>query len=181
MKAPGSWQAVQKWAKGKLLRARRLVWGFALFALVCWAGERRVFAQSPGARKPSQGQVAGQFLRAILRADYAVAYRHLAPEVRRAVSLERFEAAARPLWKSGQRYGQQIELYKLGVRLGAEGSSQLFYAFTFAGAPVATPPAAVLEVTYRDTAARTVLGFDLRTPRAVVPKRPSPRTGGTKK
>ncbi|GAB3289391.1 hypothetical protein ACFQT0_08475 [Hymenobacter humi] len=118
----------------------------------------------------SQGQVAWQFLRAILRADYTAAYARLAPEVRRAVSLAHFEEAARPLWRSGQRRGQQIELYKLGVRLGAGGSSRLFYSFTFATDSGKVPPPAVLEVTFRDTTARAVLGFGLRGGRSALPK-----------
>ncbi|MGY3089245.1 hypothetical protein ACVWYF_002285 [Hymenobacter sp. UYAg731] len=113
----------------------------------------------------SQGQVAGQFLRAILRANYSSAYSRLAPEVRQSISLARFAVAARPLWKSGQRPGRGtvIELYKLGVRLGDGGSSRLFYSFSFAADSSLRTPSELLEVTFRDTASRAVLGFSLRT------------------
>ena len=119
--------------------------------------------QAPAAvRRPSQGQVAGQFLREVLRADYPAAYGRLAPEVRRSVSLGRFAAAARPLWKSGAHRSRAIELYKLGVRLGDNGASRLFYAFAFAADSSLKTPSVLLEVTFRDTAARAVLGFAVR-------------------
>lgn len=127
----------------------------------------------PAPRKASQAQVARQFLRAVLRGDYSAAYTRLAPEVRRAVSRQRFEEAARPLWKSGQRRGQEIELYKLGVRL-AGPSSRLFYAFTFSADSAITPPPTVLEVNFRDTTARVVLGFGLRPGPRPAPKRLAP-------
>jgi hypothetical protein len=113
-------------------------------------------------RRQSQSQTATQFLRAVLRADYVAAYRQLAPEVRQTVGFPQFEASARPLWRSGQRHHPAIELYKLGVRLGDSGASRLFYAFSFAADSLAKPPSVLLEVTFRDTAARTVLGFGLR-------------------
>lgn len=118
--------------------------------------------------KLSQGQAAWQFLRAILRADYPVAYGRLAPEVQQAVSLRRFEAAARPLWKSGQRHRREIELYKLGVRLGDGGASRLFYTFSFAADSGLKMPSVLLEVTFRDTASRAILGFGLRAVKAPV-------------
>ena len=124
-------------------------------------------------RRLSQGQVSGQFLRAVLRADYATAYGRLAPEVRQAVSRGRFEEAARPLWKSGQRRGQEIELYKLGVRLGDRGGARLFYAFSFAADSSLKTPPVLLEVTFRDTASRSVLGFGMRTTPVPATKKPS--------
>ena len=127
------------------------------------------------ARQPSQGQAAGQFLRAVLRANYSVAYGRLAPEVRQGISLPGFVAAARPLWKSGQRPGRgaAIELYKLGMRLGDKGSSRLFYSFSFAADSSLRIPSDLLEVTFRDTASRAVLGFSLRTSPIVRPDKPS--------
>jgi hypothetical protein len=120
----------------------------------------------PGARATtlqlSQSQVASQFLRAVLRANYSAAYSRLAPEVRQGVGMAGFAAAARPLWKSGQRHGTAIELYKLGVRLGEGGSSRLFYSFSFAADSSLRVPSELLEVTFRDTASRAVLGFGLR-------------------
>ncbi|WP_216679922.1 hypothetical protein [Hymenobacter siberiensis] len=127
------------------------------------------------ARRPSQSQAAGQFLRAVLRANYSGAYGRLAPEVRQGISLPRFVAAARPLWKSGQRPGRgtAIELYKLGMRLGDKGSSRLFYSFSFAADSSLRIPSELLEVTFRDTASRAVLGFSLRPNGVAVPNKPT--------
>ncbi|UOQ98852.1 hypothetical protein MUN81_05025 [Hymenobacter sp. 5317J-9] len=121
----------------------------------------------------SQAQAAHQFLRAVLRADYAAAYRRMAPEVRHTISLVQFETSARPLWRSGQKHRQAIELYKLGVRLGDGGASRLFYAFSFAADSARKPPPVLLEVTFRDTAARAVLGFGLRANTPPLPAKPS--------
>lgn len=124
----------------------------------------------PAPPRYSQAQVAGQFLRAVLRAEYAAAYGRLAPEVRRAVSSAAFETAARPLGKVGRR-AAPLELYKLGVRLGDGGTARLFYSFAFAADSALPQPSVLFEVTFRDTAARGVLAFGLgRTPRRVVPK-----------
>lgn len=128
-------------------------------------------AQQPqqGPLKLRQGQAAWQFLRAVLRADYAAAYGRLAPEVRQLVSFGRFTAAARPLWKSGQQHQQQeIELCKLGVRINENGATHLFYTFTFAADSSLKPPRVQLEVTFRDTASRAVLGFALQAVKAPV-------------
>lgn len=145
--------------------------GLVCYGLVCggWRGGQ------PVPLRPSQGQAAGHFLRAVLRANYAAAYGRLAPEVRQGISLAQFAVAARPLWKSGQRPGRgpAIELYKLGVRLGDGGSSRLFYSFSFAADSSQRVPPELLEVTFRDTAARAVLGFSLRRAVPVSPqKRP---------
>ena len=126
--------------------------------------------QVPVPARLSQGQAAGQFLRAVLRADYARAYGRLAPELRRAVSLAQFAAAARPLWKTGVRRSPEIELYKLGVRLGDNGASRLFYSFAFAADSSLKVPSVLLEVTFRDTASRAVLGFGVR-PAGMAPTR----------
>ncbi|MBF9141699.1 hypothetical protein [Hymenobacter properus] len=114
------------------------------------------------APRPGQAQAAGLFLRAVLRANYPAAYARLAPEVRQGFSLKQFVAAAHPIWKSGQRHGTQIELYKLGVRLGDRGGSRLFYNFSFAADSAMKSPSELLEVTFRDTAARAVLSFGVR-------------------
>jgi hypothetical protein len=128
------------------------------------------------AHGPSQGHVAWQFLRAVLRADYPAAYGRLAPEVRRAISQNMFESAAQPLWKTGQRRNPEIQLYKLGVRLGERGFSQLFYSFSFeADSGLAKPPV-LLEVTFRDTASRVVLGFSMH--HFGSPIRPAASKGG---
>jgi hypothetical protein len=145
-------------------------------AMIVGLTELQLPGQTP--RQPSQSQAAGQFLRAVLRADYLAAYGNLAPEVRQAISLKRFETAARPLWKSGQHRSPEIELYKLGVRLGDRGASRLFYSFSFAADSSLKPPPVLLEVTFRDTASRTILGFNLRTAAPVqrsVPVMKSPK------
>ena len=164
----------------RLTRATRRHALLSLAALLVGALLARGAASNPRlpAPKPGQGQVAGQFLRAVLRAEYAVAYGRLAPEVRRAVSPAAFGAAARPLWKAGRR-AAPLELYKLGVRLGDGGVSRLFYSFAFAADSALPQPSVLFEVTFRDTAARGVLGFGLRHgARRVVPQTgasPSPR------
>jgi hypothetical protein len=134
----------------------RISWAFvALLALA--AG---LHAQ-PAA--PTQPQVARRFLLEILRAEYPAAYRRLAPEVRAAVPLPAFEAAARPLWQQGQARGPAIELYQIGARLGGAGRpNQWFCRFTFASDSARRPQPVLLEVIFRDTTARAVLGFGLR-------------------
>jgi hypothetical protein len=150
-----------------------------LAALGC--GYSQAPAQSSRQAKPSQGQAASQFLRAVLRADYAGAYARLAPEVRRGVSLAGFQAAARPMWKSGQPRRQQIELYKLGMRIDDGGGSQLFYSFSFAADSSLKTPPVLLEVTFRDTASRAVLGFGLRPNQSAAPKRATKPSSGSRR
>lgn len=132
-----------------------------VWALFAAGGALRVAAAQQPLR-PGQAQAASQFLRAVLRANYVGAYARLAPEVRQTVRYNRFVAAARPLWQTGQRRGPAIELYKLGMRLGDRGASRLFYDFSFAADSGLKTPAVLLEVTFRDTATRAVLGFGLR-------------------
>ncbi|GAC1380907.1 MAG: hypothetical protein NVS3B25_24870 [Hymenobacter sp.] len=139
------------------------------------AGTTQVPLQAEEPVRISQGQVAYRFVRAVLRADYAAAYGRLAPEVRRSVSLPRFEAAARPLWKRGQSRQQEIELYKLGVRLGDGQAARLFYAFSFAADSALKRPAVLLEVTFRDTASRNILGFGVRVVKLANSGRPAQR------
>lgn len=153
---------IGRWLVRKVVGHVRLdlvvvVWAWA----VGLAGAQAVSHTPP---KPSQGQVAGWFLRAVLRADYAEAYQRLAPEMQRAVNLERFTASARPLrQRAGPR--REISLYKLGVRLGAGQASRLFYSFAFVADSSLKTPSVLMEVTFRDTASRLVLGFGLRSTR----------------
>ncbi|GAB3636831.1 hypothetical protein GCM10027422_24210 [Hymenobacter arcticus] len=99
----------------------------------------------------------------VLRAEYPAAYRRLAPEVRAAVPLAAFKVAAQPLWQAGQVRGVAVELYQIGARLGTgRGGNQWFCRFSFASDSARRPPPVLLEVTFRDTAARAVLGFGLR-------------------
>ena len=151
----------------KWLRLARLLAGVALAVATGLASAARPTPPTP--RRLSQGQAAGHFLRAVLRADYPTAYGRLAPEVRRSVSPGQFAAAARPLWKSGARHAHEIELYKLGIRLSEGGGSQLFYSFSFAAESGLKLPSVLLEVTFRDTASRAILGFGVRRVAARVP------------
>ena len=129
----------------------------ALLGLVGLAGSTR-----PGPPAPTQPQVARRFLLEVLRADYPAAYRRLAPEVRAAVPLPAFTRAARPLWQQGQARGPAIEFYQLGAWVGGGRPGQWFCRFRFAADSARRPPLVLLEVTFRDTTARAVLGFGLR-------------------
>lgn len=113
----------------------------------------------------SQVQVSRQFLRALLRGDYAAAYGQLAPEVRRGVSAARFRQLARPIVAQRQRRGQTIELYKVGIRLdeaGQGGQPFVAFAWTADAASAQRMPPQWLEVTFQDAEARQVLEFQLR-------------------
>ena len=112
---------------------------------------------------PTQAQVARRFLLEILRADYPAAYRRLAPEVRQALPPAAFAAAAQPLARQGQVRGPAIELYQIGAWLGTPPQpNRWFCRFSFASDSARRPPPVLLEVTFRDTAARAVLGFRLQ-------------------
>jgi hypothetical protein len=112
---------------------------------------------------PTQAQVAYRFLSEVLRADYPAAYHRLAPEVQRALPSAAFATAAQPLQQLGQQRGPEIKLYKLGTRLSGRGKpGQWFYSFSFAKDSLLKPPPVLLEVTFRDTTARQVLGFGVR-------------------
>jgi hypothetical protein len=130
-------------------------------ALALVVGVGRGFSTQPEA--PTQAQVSYRFLNEILRADYPAAYRRLAPEVQRALPSAAFATAAQPLQQLGQQRGPNIKLYKLGTRLSGRGKpGQWFYSFSFAKDSLLKPPPVLLEVTFRDTAARQVLGFGVR-------------------
>jgi hypothetical protein len=117
----------------------------------------------PHPAAPTQAQVARRFLLDVLTAKYPAAYRRLAPEVRAALPLAAFEVAAQPLWQQGQARGAAVELYQVGTWLGtSRRDSPWFCRFSFASDSVQLPPPVLLEVTFRDTAARAVLGFRLR-------------------
>ena len=129
--------------------------GILLFALVSSFG----FQPAP---RPTQAQVARRFLSEVLRADYPAAYHRLAPEVSDTLRPMAFEAAAQPLWHLGQQRGQAVELYKLGTWLSEGGGHEpWFYRFSFANDSARRPPPVLLEVTFRDTTTRQVLGFGI--------------------
>ena len=146
----------------------------ALVVLMGLASAQQPISVPPVARL-SQAQAAGRFLRGVLLANYAAAYGYLAPEVRRAIGPSRFAMAARQLWKSAPPQHREIELYKLGLRLDDTGRSRLFYSFSFAvDSGLKTPPV-LLEVTFRDTASRAVLGFGVRYSQGPPKSRTQPR------
>ena len=133
--------------------------------LLAVAGLAPARPQPPRQLRPTQAQVARRFLVEVLAASYPAAYRRVAPEVQASVPLATFEVAARPLWQQGQARGPAIELYQIGTRLGnGRRASQWFCRFSFASdsAQPRRPPPVLLEVTFRDTTARAVLGFGLR-------------------
>jgi hypothetical protein len=111
--------------------------------------------------RPSQVQVARQFLLAVLRADYDHAYQLLAPEVSAAVSPARFREAARPLYDKGQQFQSSIDLYKLGLRIGEANDVRNFYSFMFKSDTLAPRPQVQLDVTFRDSTATRILSFGL--------------------
>jgi hypothetical protein len=111
--------------------------------------------------RPTQVQVARQFLLAILRGDYDQAYKQLAPEVSAAVTPARFRAAAQPLYAKGQGFKPSIDLYKLGLRIGEANDVRYFCSFMFKSDTLAPRPQVQLDVTFRDSAATHVLSFGL--------------------
>jgi hypothetical protein len=112
------------------------------------------------AAPPAQAFLARQFLLAVLQGRFAAAYQLLAPEARQQLSRQQFRQAAQPLYQRGQQAGADIELYRLGLRLGENDDTRWFYAFTFRrDSAAAAPPQ--LDVTFRDSAATQVLEFRL--------------------
>jgi hypothetical protein len=115
----------------------------------------------PTPSKPSQIQVAQQFLIALLQRQYKQAYQLLAPEVSAAISLRQFEAATQPLIEQSQRRGQAIALYKLGMRISDGPVTRYFYNFSFKSDTLQAKPNVLLDVSFRDSTAMRVLSFGL--------------------
>ena len=108
----------------------------------------------------SQVQVARRFWRAVLRPDDRAAYALLTPSLRRTLPLAAFRHRARQVRAAA--HGRAIELYKLGFRLEDNGRVRPFVAFTYAADSAATARRVLLDVTFRDTAARAVWRFEAR-------------------
>ena len=108
----------------------------------------------------SQVQVARRFWRAVLRPDDRAAYALLTPSLRRTLPLAAFRHRARRVRAAA--HGRAIELYKLGFRLEDNGRARPFVAFTYAADSAATARRPLLDVTFRDTAARAVWRFEAR-------------------
>ncbi|MGI4863981.1 MAG: hypothetical protein ACRYFZ_08655 [Janthinobacterium lividum] len=99
----------------------------------------------------------------VLQADYPTAYQRLTPEVRATLRPAAFAAAAQPLRQLGRQRGQALELYTLGTHLSERGGHEpWFYRFSFVKDSLQKPPSVLLEVTFRDTTTRQVLGFRVR-------------------
>ncbi|TGD81340.1 hypothetical protein [Hymenobacter wooponensis] len=130
---------------------------FALLGLLVLTPLLAHPAQAP----TTQVQVARQFLLAVVRGEWAVAYGHLAPEVRQGLSAQQFQKAAEPLYKQAKHYGPTISLYKLGYRLRDTQVPQPFVAFSYKADTLQAYPHFQLDVTFRDSTARQVLGFGL--------------------
>ncbi|WP_345074179.1 hypothetical protein [Hymenobacter fastidiosus] len=120
-----------------------------------------VLLAPPARARPSQVQLARQFLLAVLRGDYEHAYQLLAPEVSAAITPAHFRAAARPLYEKGQQFRPAIDLYKLGLRIGEANDVRNFYSFMFKSDTLATRPQVQLDVTFRDSTATRILSFGL--------------------
>jgi hypothetical protein len=111
--------------------------------------------------RPSQVQVARQFLLAVLRGEYAAAYQLLTPETQASLTARQFRAAVQPLRAQAQRHGQPIDLYKLGYRIGELNDVRSFYSFMFKSDTLAARPQVQLDVTFRDSTATRILTFGL--------------------
>jgi hypothetical protein len=147
-----------------LLHMKQIGWFFinrwvtSLLVLLLLSVPLGVGVASP-ASQPSQIQAARQFLLAVLRGEFDVAHRMLAPEVGSALTPARFRAVALPLYEQGRHYGPSIDLYKLGFRLRDGQHPQSFVAFMFKADTLAARPTVQLDVTFRDSTARQVLSF----------------------
>lgn len=116
----------------------------------------------PEPPRNTQVQATRQFLTAALRGDTA-AIRWLAPELRRKLGVVGVQRALAPLAVAGQRRGSEIELYKLGWWLEADGSSRPFVAYSWAADSAKhRPKREWLQVAFRDSAARQIVEFELR-------------------
>ena len=140
-------------------RGWRLRWLAVPAWLAVLAGAGRV---APPASRPSQVQVARQFLGAAARGETATAYGWLAPEVRRGLGPLAFAGALAAVQARGQARGAALQLYKLGFRLEEGGPGRPFVAYTWAADSALRVKREWLEVSFRDTAARAVWGFGWR-------------------
>lgn len=110
---------------------------------------------------PSQVQVARRFLLAVVQGKWEAAYTWLAPEAQQGLTLEQFRGVGRPFREQAARYGEVIDLYKLGYRLREAETPEPFVAFSFRADTLRRVPHFQLDVTFRDSTARQVQGFRL--------------------
>jgi hypothetical protein len=113
-------------------------------------------------RPPSQVQVTRQFVTAALRGDTAATC-WLTPELRHQLGPAGVQRALARLAAAGRRRGTDVELYKLGFWLEANGTARPFVAYAWAADSLLKPKREWLQVAFRDSAARQVLEFELRT------------------
>lgn len=109
----------------------------------------------------SQVQVARHFLLELLAGNWDDAYQRLSPETRQQLSAPAFRAAAQPVITHALTYGPVIDLYKLGYRLREEQAAQPFVAFSYRADSLRPGPHVQLDVTFQDSAARTVQHFSI--------------------
>jgi hypothetical protein len=109
----------------------------------------------------TQVQATRQFLAAALRGDTA-AYKWLAPELRRQLGAAGVQQALGAVAAAGHRRGPEIELYKMGFQLEEDGTARPFVAYGWAADSAMRLKKEWLQVTFRDTAARLVQGFEVR-------------------
>lgn len=136
---------------GKFAAARR--WLVLLGAVLCLT--------APALARPSQVQVARQFLLAILSGEYPAAYALLAPEAQAGMSAKQFKEAVQPLRAQAKRRGQPFDLYKLGYRISETNEIRSFYSFMFKSDTLAGKPEVQLDVTFQDSTAARILTFGL--------------------
>ncbi|UOQ65641.1 hypothetical protein [Hymenobacter volaticus] len=132
-----------------------------LLVVVCLLLASKPLGAESRAPRLTQIQAARQFLLAVLRGEFDVAHRMLAPEVGSALTPTQFRAVAQPLYEQGRRLGPAIDLYKLGFRLRDGQAPQSFVAFMFKADTLTPRPRMQLDVTFRDSTARQVLSFGL--------------------
>lgn len=137
-----------------LRKPRAILRPALLLLLLLWVA-------APAVARPSQVQVARQFLLAVLRSDYKAAFQLLAPETQATLTARQFRAAAQPLLAQGKQRGQPIDLYKLGYRIGENSDVRSFYSFMFKSDTLARQPQVQLDVTFRDSTAKRILSFGL--------------------
>lgn len=136
-------------------------WGRVLGAAAALVLAFPLGAAGPQVAPPTQIQAARRFLLSVLRGEFEVARGMLVPEVGKALTPTQFRAAALPLYERGRQFGPAIDLYKLGFRLRDGQSPQSFVAFMFKADTLAARPEVQLDVTFRDSTARQILGFGL--------------------
>jgi len=135
---------------------KRLQRPLFFFLLVVLDSCSALKAQAP--RRTSQVQITREFLLAILHKQDARAYKLLALETAQTMPLAQFKQAIQPLYAQGKRFGPTISLYKLGMRMGGQGT-RYFYDFSFRSDSLHPRPQVLLDVSFRDSTATRIMSF----------------------